>query len=46
MNPESLWTPQTIIAVMLLAIGASTVAGVFIKGPPDAITTIAGSCPN
>ncbi len=39
---EPILTQQGIIAIVLLLIGAATVAGVFIKGDPAAITTIAG----
>lgn len=40
--PEVLWSPQTVIALVVLAIVAATVAGVFVKGDGPIIDTISG----
>jgi len=39
---DSIYSPQTIIALAVLAIVAGTVIGVFIKGDPPMMNTIAG----
>lgn len=39
---NSLMSPQTIIGLALLVIGAATVAGVFIKGDLQSINLVAG----
>ncbi len=41
-SDKSLWSPQVVIAMTLLVIGAATVAGVFLKGDAATINVIAG----
>ena len=39
---DSLYSPQTIIALSMLAIAAGTVIGVFLKGESELLSTVVG----
>lgn len=40
---DKVWTPQTLIGVLLLIIGAMAMLGIFLKGSADSMNTIAGT---